>query len=90
MSYRKYYYKLFSYADDIIIFAPTVTALKYLIKLCENYSVVYQIKFNYFKSNVITFNNTENNPNLKIVMNKPTIPDEMNVITWAMLFQIKN
>ena len=80
----------FDYADDIIILTPTITVLKNLIKLCENYSVVYQIKFNYFKSNVITFNNTENNPNLKIVMNKPTIPDEMNVITWAMLFQIKN
>ena len=45
-----------------------------MIKLCENYSIKYQIKFNSTKSNVIALNNTEKNPNFNYVMKNLAIP----------------
>ena len=73
MSYCNIIAKSFAYADDVIILAPTVTALKRLIKICENYSIEYRIKFN---SNIIFFNNTINKYDIDInlKMNNELIP----------------
>ncbi len=37
--------RLWADADDLILLAPTVTALKKIINICELYAVEYDIKF---------------------------------------------
>ena len=47
-----------SYANDLIILAPSVSALKTMIKICKKYNAVeYHIKFNGKKSNLMCFDN---------------------------------
>ena len=45
-----------SYADDLIILAPTVSALKGMIEICEEYANDHKIKFNGNKSKLMVFN----------------------------------
>ena len=45
------------YADDILLLAPTVTALRKLMAKCEEYSNIYSISFNPQKSNIAVFGN---------------------------------
>ena len=44
-----------SYADDLIIAAPSVSSLKTMINICEQYAVEYHIKFNGKKSKLMCF-----------------------------------
>ncbi len=44
-----------SYADDIILLALTVKALKILITICELYAAEFDIKFNGARSKYIMF-----------------------------------
>ena len=39
-----------AYADDLVIIAPTASALRRLLVLCENYAREYCISFNALKS----------------------------------------
>ena len=48
---------IFGYADDIVILAPTIYALKQLILLCEQYSKLYNLKFNTEKSKLMSYFN---------------------------------
>ena len=43
------------YADDILLLSPVDYHLQRLLDICSNYSVLWRIKFNALKSNVITF-----------------------------------
>ena len=45
----------FSYADDIIILAPTCLSLRSLIKICEEYSNEYWLIFNPSKCSLMVF-----------------------------------
>lgn len=42
-----------SYADDLILLAPNVSALKHMIHICENFASEYSIKFNGSKCNLL-------------------------------------
>ena len=44
-----------SYADDLVILAPSLTALKGMIHICENYASKHYIQFNGKKSQLIVF-----------------------------------
>ena len=44
-----------SYADDLVLLAPNITALKNMIHICENYADEYKIKFNGSKSKLLVF-----------------------------------
>ena len=56
---------IFGYADDIVILAPTIYALKKLILLCEQYSDIYNLKFNTEKSKLMSFFNERLKINVK-------------------------
>ena len=49
---------VFAYADDIAILAPSIASLNKLIKICEKYSIEYQLEFNPAKSSVMIFRST--------------------------------
>jgi hypothetical protein len=42
-----------SYADDLILLAPNITALKDMVKTCETFANEYHIKFNGSKCNLL-------------------------------------
>lgn len=44
-----------AYADDIVLTAPTVAAMRLLLKVCDNYATEYHISFNAEKSNCLVF-----------------------------------
>jgi hypothetical protein len=46
-----------SYADDLILLAPTLSALRGMIAICEDYALEYKIKFNGAKSQLLIFDN---------------------------------
>ena len=59
----------FTYADDIVILAPTCTALNSLIKICENYAKEYKVCFNPDKCTLLIYANDDfyfNNVNILI------------------------
>lgn len=47
----------FAYADDVILLAPTLQALKHLLKVASSYSAEFMITFNGVKSKLIIFGN---------------------------------
>ena len=51
----------FGYADDIALLSPTKQGLNNLIRICEEYSKDYSIKFNSAKSQIVIFSNNTNN-----------------------------
>ena len=50
-----------SYADDIILLAPNLAALRHMVTICENYAVAHSILFNGKKCKLITFQNVKDN-----------------------------
>ena len=46
---------VFVYADDLIILTPTITALKHLVNICEDYGSEIELKFNHDKCYLLTF-----------------------------------
>ena len=43
------------YADDLVLLAPSLNGLKKLVKECQIYGDIYDIKYNSAKSNVMVF-----------------------------------
>ena len=57
----------FAYADDITLLAPSISALKEMIRICEKYASAFSIKFNSDKSQFIVFgSNKDVNVNIKV------------------------
>ena len=54
---------VYSYADDIVIFSPSCTALKSLIDICEKYAKEHMIKFNPDKCTLLIFSDPNFNTN---------------------------
>ncbi len=48
-----------AYADDLILLAPTVIALRKLINICELYTAEYDIKFNVSKNKYMLYIGSE-------------------------------
>ena len=42
-----------AYADDIVLLAPTPSAMRKLLAVCESYALDYDISFNASKSNFL-------------------------------------
>ena len=49
----------FAYADDVIILAPTCTALNNLIAICESYATEYKVCYNPDKCTLLIFTSKE-------------------------------
>ena len=50
----------FGYADDLNLLAPTLRALRIMIKICESYADEFSIKFNGSKSKLIEYKGLNN------------------------------
>ena len=55
-----------SYADDLILLAPTIAALKGMVKICEDFATEYSIKFNGSKCNLLVFDKNKSDFNCSI------------------------
>ena len=64
----------FSYADDIVMLSPSVTALQRLMKICEDFSIEFNMNFNPSKCNVMVFNRSDRLLNVSLKMNGLNIP----------------
>ena len=51
----KLFYGVLAYADDIILLAPSLSALRVMLDFCSNYTVLHNITFNAMKSYYIRF-----------------------------------
>ena len=49
------YVGVFCYADDLTLISPTLTGLKCMLSICENYADEYKILFNASKSQLLHF-----------------------------------
>ncbi len=49
----------FGYADDLVLIAPSLTGLKCMIRVCEEYAAQYEILYNPNKSKLLCFNAPE-------------------------------
>ena len=60
------------YADDVILLAPTVTAMKHMLEICTQYGIEYSVLFNPDKTKFMHINNLNCNisPNI-LLMGKP-------------------
>ena len=66
---------VFVYADDVVLLAPTVTSLKRMVDISEEYGKSHKLQFNSIKSEIVIFNNNKNIKieNLKILLNDEKI-----------------
>ena len=49
------YVGVLSYADDIVLLAPTKTALHKMLHICDQFSIKYHVNFNANKSNLVIY-----------------------------------
>ena len=48
---------VFVYADDIVLLAPTATAMRHLLSVCDIFAIDFDVSFNAQKTKCIFFNN---------------------------------
>ena len=53
--YGNHYMGVYGYADDIVLLSPTLSGLKEMLKLCENYALKHKLIFNASKSQLLYF-----------------------------------
>ena len=46
----------FGYADDLVLISPSLSGLRRMIQICEQYAIEYSIVFNPVKSRLMCFN----------------------------------
>ena len=56
----------FAYADDLVLLSPNISGLRKMIKVCEKFSIDYDIVFNPSKSKMLLFNAANNFVPLKM------------------------
>lgn len=44
-----------SYADDMVLLSPSISALRTLVSVCERYAEVHGLKYNVSKSELLVF-----------------------------------
>ena len=76
------------YADDIILICPSVTAMKEMLKICEDYANDYNILFNGKKSKYLIFGDYKYNPTL--TLNNEVIPRCESAIHLGHLLHTRN
>ena len=56
----------FGYADDIVLLAPSLDALRHMIGICEDYAQEFHILFNPSKSKLMYYNVSHDNLHVKL------------------------
>ena len=62
--YGNEYMGVYCYADDISSLSPTLTGLKEMLKICEDFPHDHDIIFNASKSQLLQFSSCSNNINM--------------------------
>ena len=57
----KMYAGAFEYADDVVLLAPSLDALREMVSISETYATEYQLVFNPSKSKLMSFNISHDN-----------------------------
>ena len=55
------------YADDITLLAPTLSSLKYMLKICHQFADEYDVLFNSAKSKLLYFGRSDSRPTISPV-----------------------
>ena len=53
MLYRKLFVGVLAYADDLVLLAPTATAMRRMLHICEEFANIFSVRFNASKSKCI-------------------------------------
>ena len=51
---------VFVFVDDIVLLAPTATAMRHLMSVCDIFATDFDVVFNAQKTKCISFNNVSN------------------------------
>ena len=62
----KMYVGAFGNADDVVLLAPSLDALREMVSTCETYATEYQLLFNPSKSKLMYFNISNDNLSVKL------------------------
>ena len=71
------------YADDIVLIAPSITALNVLLRECEIFSESFKVNFNPSKSSLLIFSNDNHNLeyiDVKLFAERIPIKNEVNYL----------
>ena len=55
MLYGSYLSAILAYADDLVLLAPTASAMRHMLSLCDEFALEFDVKFNASKSKCIYF-----------------------------------
>ena len=47
--------QVISYADDIVLLSPSISSLRRLFQICEDYAVTHGLRYNSTKSELLVF-----------------------------------
>ena len=61
----------FAYADDIALVSPSLSVLRQMIQICEQYAMEYSIVFNPVKSKLMCFNSVTSDKPYLTLSGKP-------------------
>ena len=70
------------YADDLLLLTPTVSSLKAMIRICEQYAIDYDIKFNGSKSQLMVFGKHKADCVFHVFGEKVAIVNEMKYLGY--------
>ena len=73
-----HYVGALGYADDLILLCPSVSGMRKMIKVCEDYANDHSILFNGKKSKYLIFGKYNYNP--KLIVNNEVVPRTDNAI----------
>ena len=62
----KMYAGAFGYADDVVLLAPSLDALREMVPICQTYATEYHLLFNPSKSKLMYFNISHENLSVKL------------------------
>ena len=83
-----HYIGALGYADDLILLCPSVSGMRKMIKVCEDYANDHSILFNGKKSKYLVFGNYAYDP--KLVVNNEIVPRSDNAIHLGHLLHTKD
>jgi hypothetical protein len=80
-----------AFADDITLLAPSITSMKHLVSICEQYAKEFDVKFNGAKSQLMLFRGREcHGSNKEIVVNNISIACQSNASHLGHFIDVNN
>ena len=73
------YVRVCCYADDLTLINPTLTGLKCMLSICENYADEYKILFDASKSQLLHFTKSKTHVQINLEMNNNKIIESTDI-----------